>query len=55
MDKGGHRAYGVGEASLVVWTVGVVAMESWNFRTLYLARGRRAEAVQRAMDEQGAP
>ena len=39
-----------GVAILVAWTVGVVAIEAWNFRTMYLRRGRRAEAVQRAAD-----
>lgn len=37
---------------LVVWTVGIVAMEAWNFRAVYLGRGRRAHALQRATDEQ---
>ncbi len=43
-----------GVAFLVVWTVGIVAIEAWNFRTMYLGRGRRAEALQRATDEPGA-
>jgi hypothetical protein len=42
-----------GVAFLVVWTVGIVAIEVWNFRTVYLARGRHAGALQRATDEPG--
>ena len=45
---------GKGFAFLVVWTVAVVGIEAWNFRTMYLGRGRRAEALQRAMDERSA-
>jgi hypothetical protein len=41
-----------GTVFLVVWTVGIVAMEAWNFRSMYLGRGGRAEAIQRATDEQ---
>ena len=25
-----------------VWTAGIVAIEAWNFRTMYLGRGRQA-------------
>ena len=42
-----------GVAFLVIWTVGVVAIEAWNFRTMYLGRGRQAEAVRRAGHEDG--
>jgi hypothetical protein len=52
--KVGTGPGGTGVAFLVVWTLGVVAIEAWNFRTMYLGRGRRAEAVQRAIDEQDA-
>jgi hypothetical protein len=45
------RPHGTGLAFLLVWTVAVVAIEAWNFRTMFLGRGRRAEAMQRAMDE----
>jgi hypothetical protein len=34
---------------LVVWTVLIVAIEAVNFRMLYLGRGRRADAVNRAL------
>jgi hypothetical protein len=40
-----------GMVFLVVWTVGIVAIEAWNFRTMYLGRGRRAESIQRATDQ----
>jgi hypothetical protein len=50
----GAESIGGGVAFLVVWTVGIIAIEAWNFRTLYLARGRRAAVVQRAMDERDA-
>jgi hypothetical protein len=43
-----------GVVFLVIWTVGLIAIEAWNFRTMYLGRGRRAEAIQRAADEQDA-
>lgn len=43
-----------GAVFLVIWTVGLIAIEAWNFRTIYLGRGRRAEAIQRAADEQDA-
>ncbi|NIH69222.1 hypothetical protein FB380_003710 [Modestobacter marinus] len=49
----GTGSTGEGKVFLVVWTVGIVAIEAWNFRTLYLGRGRRAEALQRSTDEQG--
>jgi hypothetical protein len=45
---------GAGLAFLAVWTVGVVAVEIWNFRTMVLARGRRAEAIQRGLDQRSA-
>ena len=45
---------GTGRVFLLVCTVAVVAIEAWNFRTMYLGRGRRAEALQRAMDERSA-
>jgi hypothetical protein len=48
----GSGSTGEGVAFLVVWTVGIVAIEVWNFRTMYLGRGGRAEALQRAIDEQ---
>ena len=41
------------EVFLVVWTIGIVAIEAWTFRTMYLGRGRNAEAIRRASDEQG--
>jgi hypothetical protein len=41
-----------GTAFLVVWTAGIVAMEAWNFRTMYLGRGRRAEALRRTTEQQ---
>lgn len=47
----GTGGTGGGLAFLVVWTVGIVAIQAWNFRTMYLGRGRHAEAVQRAGDE----
>ena len=50
----GASADGTGRAFLIVWTVGLVAIEAWNFRTLYLGRGRRAEAVQSAIDQRDA-
>jgi hypothetical protein len=40
-------------AFLVAWTVGIVAIEAWNFRTMYLGRGRQAEALRRARDADG--
>lgn len=43
-----------GVVFLVIWTAGLIAIEAWNFRTMYLGRGRRAEAIQRAADEQDA-
>lgn len=49
--KVGAGSPGGGIAFLVIWTVGIIAIEAWNFRTLYLGRGRRAAIVQRAMDE----
>jgi hypothetical protein len=42
---------GGGAAFLVAWTVGIVAIEAWNFRTLYLGRGRQREAFDRARNE----
>jgi hypothetical protein len=48
----GAGSTGEGKVFLVLWTVGIVAMEAWNFRTMYLGRGRRAEAIQRATDQQ---
>ncbi|MCZ2811630.1 MULTISPECIES: hypothetical protein [unclassified Modestobacter] len=48
MDAG-SAAGGVG--FLVAWTVGIVAITAWNFRTMYLGRGARAEALQRAIEE----
>jgi hypothetical protein len=42
---------GGGKVFLVVWTVGIVAMEAWNFRTMYLGQGRRAEDIGRATDQ----
>jgi len=41
-----------GKVFLTVWTVGIVAIEAWNFRTLYLGRGRSAEAVRRLADRE---
>lgn len=49
----GTGSTGGGLAFLVVWTVGIVAIEAWNFRTMYLKRGAHAEAVQRASDDHG--
>jgi len=49
----GTRSTGGGVAFLVVWTVGIVAIQAWNFRTMYLGRGRQAEAFRRAYDEDG--
>jgi len=40
---------------LVVWTVLIIGIEAVNFRTLYLGRGRRAEAVTRAFADEAAP
>ena len=39
-----------GKIFLIVWTVGIVAIGAWNFRTMYLGRGRGAEAVRRLTD-----
>jgi hypothetical protein len=50
----GARTNGGGVAFLVVWTLGIIAIEAWNFRTMYLGRGRSATAVQRAMDDRDA-
>lgn len=47
----GARSGGGGRVFLVIWTVGIIAMEAWNFRTAYLGRGRRATSIQRAMDD----
>ncbi len=44
-----------GKAFLIVWTVGIIAIEARNFRTMYLARDRRASTIQRAMDERDSP
>lgn len=52
--KLGPGSTGAGVAFLVVWTAGILAMEAWNFRTLYLGRGRSAATLQRAMDERDA-
>jgi hypothetical protein len=49
----GTGSTGGGVAFLVAWTVGIVAIEAWNFRTMYLGRGRQAEALRRASDEDG--
>lgn len=48
----GTGSTGGGVAFLVVWTLGIVAIEAWNFRTVYLGRGGQARALQRATDEQ---
>jgi hypothetical protein len=53
--KVGAGSTGGGMAFLVIWTVGIVVIEAWNFRTMYLGRGRRATTIQRAMDEQHSP
>lgn len=47
----GTGSTGGGLAFLVAWTVGIVAIVGWNFRNMYLGRGRRAGATQRAVDE----
>ena len=47
----GTGSTGEGMVFLVAWTVGIVAIEAWNFRTMYLGRGRQAEALRRATDE----
>ena len=44
----GTGSTGGGLAFLVAWTAGIVAIVAWNFRTMYLGRGRHAEAVERA-------
>jgi len=49
--KVGAGSPGGGRAFLVIWTVGIIAIGAWNFRTLYLGRGRRATTIQRAMDD----
>lgn len=49
----GTGSTGAGVAFLVVWTIGIVAIEAWNFRTMYLGRGRQAEALRRASDGDG--
>jgi hypothetical protein len=50
----GTGSTGEGTAFLVVWTAGIVAIEAWNFRTMYLGRGGRAAAVRRAIEERDA-
>lgn len=45
------RGSAASQAFLVIWTLGLVAIEAVNFRTLYLGRGRRAAAVQRAVEQ----
>ena len=42
------RSSGGGVVFLVVWTLGILVIEAVNFRTMYLARGRQAEAINRA-------
>ena len=50
----GTQPEGTSLVFLLAWTAAVIAIEGWNFRTMYLGRGRRAEALQRAMDERRA-
>ena len=50
----GVRGAKAGVALLVGWTVVVLAVEAWNFRTMFLGRGRRARALLRAIDERDA-
>lgn len=49
--KADARSTGGGIAFLAIWTVGIMAIEAWNVRTMYLGRGRRAMTIQRAMNE----
>ena len=49
----GTGSTGGGVAFLVVWTVGIVAIEAWNVRTMYLGRGGYAEDLRPAGDEDG--
>ncbi|MGZ4509408.1 MAG: hypothetical protein ACXVX0_19350 [Blastococcus sp.] len=48
----GHARHAGTPAFLVVWTVLIVGIEAVNFRTLYLGRGRRADAVNRALADE---
>ena len=46
-----HHAAGSAIGFLVLWTAAVLAIEAVNFRSMYLGRGRRAEAMKRAADD----
>lgn len=48
------HARGASTLFLIVWTAGIVVIEGINFRTMYLGRGRRAQAVYAALDRQNA-
>ncbi len=50
--RAGTGSTGGGAVFLVAWTAGIVAITAWNFRTMYLGRGARAEALHRATDQQ---
>jgi len=43
----GTGGTGGGVTFLVAWTVGIVAIQAWNFHTLYLGRERQADAFSR--------